>query len=374
MISFLKVNKNPKKEKLRKPMHFSLFCLILLCLPLFAQTPPPSTTPLTPLPTEELQERRSSLLEKLPPNSAFFLVRRPDNPEYQVPDKNFYYLSGTSDPQILMVLLSSQPPEEYLFLPPYNKTYELWNGKRLNPGLEAQKQTGFSQTLSIKTFSDFLKQLQTRPLAEVYYTPPEHSKDSFVWDQDIQNFLKEKSILPKSTRHFLGELRLKKSPYELQRLQKAIDLTSEGLIEAIRFAKPYLYEYELQGLIEYFFTKGGAQRRGFSSIIGSGPQSCVLHYKTNRRQILPDELVVMDVGAEFDEYTADITRTIPISGTFSPRQRKIYSLVLRAQSEAIAIIKPGVPFRMVDQTARKVIEEAGYGSYFLHSTSHWLRS
>lgn len=148
----------------------------------------------------------------------------------------------------------------------------------------------------------------------------------------------------------------------------------------MRQAQPGMYEYELEALVEYGFRRRGAERLGFPSIVGSGPNGTTLHYDENRRQIRPGELVVMDVGAEYGYYSADVTRTIPISGRFDDRQRRLYELVLGAQQEAIDSIRPGTDLASLNRIARdhmrrhsgRLCGESGCERYFIHGLSHWL--
>src|SRR4030095_10739920 len=116
----------------------------------------------------------------------------------------------------------------------------------------------------------------------------------------------------------------------------------------------------------------GARRPGYPSIVGSGLNSCVLHYDANERTLRRGDLVLLDVGAEYRRYTADVTRTIPVGGRFSSEQRTVYDVVLQGQEAWLAVIKPGVAFSELDKTARRVISDAGYGQYFIHGTSHFL--
>ncbi|MFQ5770634.1 MAG: M24B family metallopeptidase, partial [bacterium] len=142
--------------------------------------------------------------------------------------------------------------------------------------------------------------------------------------------------------------------------------------EAMRSVKPGLYEYQLEAISEYVFKRGGSEYPAFPSIVGSGPNSIVLHYSENRRKMENGDLVVIDIGAEYHGYAADVTRTIPVNGKFTGEQKRIYEIILRAQKQAITAIKPGVPFRDIHKVAKKTIEEAGYGKYFSHGTSHYL--
>lgn len=366
------------------PLKPSLFFFLILWIPFFfpfawtqtSQPTKPDFVPSPPQNTTEIQKRRMNLIGKLLPKSVFFLVRRPNDTEYFLPDKHFYYLSNTTDANLVMVLLSEPNASEHLFLPKRNAYMEVWDGKKLYPGEEATQITGFQFTSSFGDLQEhfllFLASLLTLPLENAYYNAPEGKQEELPIDRLIQDFIRVRRLDQHDAYALISQARLVKSQAEIELLQKAIQITGEGLKETMRFAQPGHYEYELRAMIEYHFLKGGARRPGFDSIVGSGPNSCVLHYTFGRRQTESGDLVVMDVGAEFQEYTADVTRTIPINGKFTPRQRVIYQLVLEAQKQAIAIIKPGIPFRQVDQTAREVINKAGYGQYFIHGTSHWL--
>ena len=153
----------------------------------------------------------------------------------------------------------------------------------------------------------------------------------------------------------LDPLRQVKDEDELARLRRAIGITSDALVEAMRAARPGMFEYELEGVIEYGFRRRGAERVGFPSIVGSGPNGTTLHYDENRRQTRAGELVVMDVGAEFGYYSADVTRTIPISGRFDRRQRQLYELVLGAQQAAMDAVRPGTDLATLDRIAREYL-------------------
>jgi Xaa-Pro aminopeptidase len=178
----------------------------------------------------------------------------------------------------------------------------------------------------------------------------------------------------------IARLRLVKDPDELSRLRRAIAITAEALKESMRAARPGMWEYELEALIEYTFRRHGAERIGFPTIVASGPNAVTLHYDENRRQVQAGELVVEDVGAEFGYYSADITRTIPISGRFTQRQRALYDLVLGTQQAAIDAVRPGTNLTTLNRIARTYMRDhsgdlCGPDScvpYFSHGLSHWL--
>jgi Xaa-Pro aminopeptidase len=177
----------------------------------------------------------------------------------------------------------------------------------------------------------------------VYLLSPDPKPNATGSDARLTLFLKEGS--PNTTFHDLapviGEMRKAKHAEEIESLKKAIAITGEAQADVTRIIRPGLFEYELEGKIAGAFTSGGAMRAGFPSIVGSGPNSCIPHYFANNRRMEDGELVVVDIGAEYQYYTADITRTYPVSGKFTPRQRELYQLVLDAQTEAAKQVKKG---------------------------------
>ncbi len=184
-------------------------------------------------------------------------------------------------------------------------------------------------------------------------------------------------------RRRLDALRTVKTPEEVALLRRAIDITAVAHREAMKSIEPGMHEYEVAALVEYVFHRNGAETPAFPSIVGSGENAVILHYETNRRRMRAGDLVVIDIGAEYHGYCADVTRTVPVGGRFSPEQRMIYELVLRAQSAGIRAVQVGAPFRAAHEAARDVIadglmrlgliREAGEVSrFFNHGTSHYL--
>ena len=178
----------------------------------------------------------------------------------------------------------------------------------------------------------------------------------------------------------MAAIRQIKDLEEIRRLREAVAVTGKGLRAAMRAARPGMYEYELEALVEYEFRRRGAERLGFPSIVGSGPNATILHYDENRRQTRPGELIVMDVGAEYGYYSADVTRTIPVSGRFDPRQRRLYQLVLGAQQAAMDSVRPGTTIGRLTQIARQHMDRhsgdlcggSSCSRYFIHGLSHWV--
>ena len=184
-------------------------------------------------------------------------------------------------------------------------------------------------------------------------------------------------------RSLLNELRMVKTDDERALLQHAIDITVEAHREAMKSIEPGQYEYEAEALIEYIFRRNGAEYTAFPSIVGSGENAVILHYETNRRQMQAGDMVVIDIGAEYHGYAADVTRTLPVDGTFSPEQKTIYELVLAAQEAGIEATRAGESFGAPHQAAAAVITEGlrelgliqsddQVRTFFMHGTSHYL--
>jgi Xaa-Pro aminopeptidase len=187
-------------------------------------------------------------------------------------------------------------------------------------------------------------------------------------------------------RFVLDELRTIKTEEEMRLLQKAIDITAQAHREVMTQVRPGWSEYQIEGLVEYTFKRLGAEHPGFPSIVGSAENSVILHYETNRRTTEPGDVVVIDVGAEYHGYTADITRTIPVSGRYTPEQRAIYEIVYAAQEAGIQAAQAGSAFYAPHQAGQRVLAEglarlglisgpsdqAGLRRFFMHGTSHYL--
>jgi Xaa-Pro aminopeptidase len=297
-------------------------------------------------PLQEYRARRERLAQRIKGN-VLVLRAAPDQElvKYQQ-EPNFHYLTGFDEPNAILLLdAASDPPQEFLFLPERKPAEERWTGVKLGPGPEAAKVTGFSKVLPTAEFDATLKKASER--ARAVYGLKEVQDD-------------------------LAYLRQVKSPTEIALLEKAIQITLKAQQAAARSIAPGTMEYEVEAALEFEFRRNGAERPGFPSIVGSGPLSTVLHYDKNERRMQAGEVVVVDIGAEYGGYSADVTRTYPVSGKFSPRQREIYQIVLDAQKAAIAKIKPGVRISDLHQAAMGYIRSKGYEKYFVHGTSHHI--
>ncbi len=294
-------------------------------------------------------------------------------------DNNFFYLTGLEVPDSWLVLIAAggEVRAEILFIPERKPAEELWTG----PKPSFQEASKLSGIVDVRANSDF-EETAVEPLKQdtgvkaIYAPLNPHSRH----DPHIQTLLFEGQAEVLDLEPAIARLRLVKDDFEIEMLRRAIEITDGAHVAALRTARPGMYEYELEAVIEYNFRRGGAERVGFPSIVGAGPNSVVLHYDKGRRRMEEGDLVVMDIGAEYSYYSADVTRTIPVSGGFTTRQREIYDLVLGAQEAALTAVKPGNTLLDVERAARLYLQEHGAGKcgrkscneQFPHGVSHWL--
>ena len=312
-------------------------------------------------------------------------------------EENFYYLTGHNEEGAGLIILpashatrisgasSDAAQEETLFLPLKNPQKEKWNGLRLSPtDPDIQPRTGFT---SVKPFSEMRAALET--LAKTYsviYTilPYEKELGGYPHEKAVTDWIK--TVAPqvqlKDIRPAVAAMRQLKSPGEIRFLTAAIDLSLDAHLAAMRMMRPGLYEYQVAAKMVEVHAMGGSEAEGYGPIVGAGPNSTALHYDKLSRKIQDGDIVVLDVGAQYSGYSADITRTIPANGKFTPRQREIYEVVLGAQNAALAALKPGVDFcqhgsTSVHKIAYDYINSHGkdshgdaLGKYFIHGLGH----
>jgi Xaa-Pro aminopeptidase len=300
-------------------------------------------------------------------------------------DKDFYYLTGSALPEAILVLSPGNPQyKETLFIPERNLAQEQWTGPQIAPGAETARQLGMDRVLSLEKFQTELTTLMAGQ-SKIYAVLPNRKGTSPPSIQEghisrLRGLFPFAEFLPATTP--IAFLRMKKSAAELALLKRAIQITLAAHRAASRVVADGRHEYEVEAALEFEFRRAGAARPAFPSIVGSGPNSVILHYDKNTRQMRQGELVVVDIGAEFDEYAADVTRTYPVGGKFSSRQREIYNLVFAAQEAALRAVKPGVTSGKsgpIHRAAYEYIDRHGkdlkgnsLGRYFIHGTSHHL--
>jgi Xaa-Pro aminopeptidase len=293
----------------------------------------------------EFAARREKLRESLNGESAVLYARTDKDAEndrngfFQEP--NFYYLTGVTVPGAALLLT---PEGDQLYLPRRSAKVELWFGKRL----------------SFEDGADPITGIPTKPIESL--------------DEDVQALVPSKPLqltdptLAKS----IARLRMRKTPAELDLIRRAIEAGIAAHRASWRTVTPGIFEYEVAAKLTAAYAGLGCERNAYAPIVGSGPNALALHYSRNNRRMDAGELVLMDAGPECGLYVSDITRTIPVSGKFTARQRELYEAVLEAQRAVIAAAKPGVMVKALKQVALESLDARGrnLGRYLPHGVSH----
>jgi len=353
------------------------------------------------LPSSFHKERRDVLRSKLPEKSAVVIFSNPirnrsNDVDYMFSqDPDLYYLSGLMEPNSVLIILSDSAKflnvssNEFLFIQARDIKRELWDGPRI--GVEgAQKILGIKTTFENKKHKDFYDVLSRQEHLYIKF-PTDIDPDAGSSTSLNRMVRQTKSWINEwgmSTGRgklslWLADMREVKTEEELLLMRKAIDITCEGLEHAIRETKPGMTEYQAQAVAEYHYRYQGSEYQGYGSICGSGPNTCTLHYVDNRRPMEDGDLLLMDIGAEYHGYTADVTRTIPVNGKFSKEQKAIYDIVLEAQEAGIQQVRSGVKFSATHKVCQEIIgkglvrlgiidKPSEYRKYFMHGTSHYL--
>ena len=316
-------------------------------------------------------------------------------------EEYFYYLTGHNEEGAGLIILpelhsggskaaatSWDGPEEMLFLPAKDPGKEKWNGVRMSPadpGIEAR--TGLSSVKPFKEMRAIVERLAD--FYPIFYTilPYEKELGGYPHEKAVVDWLDlaapQKKV--KDVRANINALRQIKSPGEIAFLKQAIDLSLDSHFEAMRMMRPGLYEYQIAAKMVEIHAMGGSEAEGYAPIVGAGPNSTTLHYDKLSRKIEDGDIVVIDVGAQYSGYSADITRTIPANGKFTPRQREIYDVVLGAQNAALAALRPGTYFYCKAKgdgifkiaydyinTHGKDLHGKRLGQYFIHGLGHHI--
>jgi Xaa-Pro aminopeptidase len=309
-------------------------------------------------------------------------------------DSDFWYLTGFDEPDAVAVLIPGRKTGEYvLFCRDRNPERETWDGYRAGPE-GALRDYGADDAFPIEDMDDILPGLM-ESADSVCYTmgaAPEFDRRVIGWLNDLRAGGRAGARTPGefvALEHLLHDLRVYKSRAEIGAMKRAAAISMEAHRLAMRRARAGLYEYELEAeLIGHFKSYGN--REAYGSIVGSGANSCILHYVENSRRMEDGDLVLIDAGCEDGYYASDITRTFPVSGRFTPEQRAIYALVLASQKAAIGKCRAGTRFNEPhEETVRvitrglaklgllkgspaKLIKEGAYRKFYMHRAGHWL--
>lgn len=353
------------------------------------------------LPADFHQERREALRKLLPDSSVavFFsnpVCTRSNDVEFDFHQNvNLFYLTGLTEPNSMLVLFKEKQEvdtmftNELLVVQERDPKQEVWTGKRLGQAGAKEK----LEITSVVTGATYRRlNINWKKYKHVYFFP---ANGGIANDPDDPNDLSDlvrkfRSGVNKNANNdtihleqYMAMMRQIKLPAELVLLRKAINISGNAHIEMMKAMTPDMTEYQVQAILEYEFKKGGAECEGYPSICGAGENSCILHYTTNRKPMEKNNLIVIDAGAEYHGYTADITRTLPANGKFTPEQKAIYDIVLEAQLAGIKECIPGNEFRAPHKAAVRVIKkrlkelgiitiDEDYAIYFFHGSSHYL--
>jgi Xaa-Pro aminopeptidase len=347
---------------------------------------------------------REKLIKKLNPNSMAIInsndemPRSGDQTHVFRQNSDMFYLTGLDQEKCILTLCPDHPVEslrEILFTVKTNDMMVIWNGHKYTME-EVSQVSGIQNVKWLEEFELTLRDLMSR-VQEVYLNQNEYPK--FVTDvplRDARFAAKMRQDFPVHTylrlAPLLTELRLVKEPEEILQLQRACDLTNAGFRRVLKFVKPGILEYEAEAEFTHEFIRKGSQGHAYSPIIASGANACILHYNTNTNTSNDGDLLLMDVGAEYGNYAADMTRTIPVNGKFTPRQRKVYEAVLRILKIASRMLKPGTTIEKwhlevcklmekeliglglitIDDIKNQSADSPAYFRYYMHGTGHFL--
>lgn len=349
---------------------------------------------------------RKNLRKELKPNSIVVVNANdvmPTNSDGTMrfrQNSDLFYLTGVDQEESILVLCPDYPDEklrEVLFLRETNEEIALWEGHKLTKE-EAREATGVKTVLWV---SDFKKAFHTMMVMgnveHVYLNTNDHYRAEVLVDSRDQRFIKwcqQKYPLHEYKRlaPIMHRLRSVKSKEEIALMQKACDITEGAFRRVLQFVKPGVKEYEIEAEFAHEFIRNGSRGFAYEPIIASGANSCVLHYIVNDQVCRDGDVLLLDVGAEYANYNADLTRTIPVNGRFSPRQKEVYNAVLRVQKAAMKMIKPGVLYfdyhkeiqqlteaeliklKLLDKhdVRKQDPDRPLFRKYFAHGTSHLL--
>jgi Xaa-Pro aminopeptidase len=357
--------------------------------------------------TNPYAARRARLLAQMPPGAVAVLPTAPEvlrNGDSDYPyrhDSYFYYLTGYTEPDSTLVLAAARgdtPARAILFCRQKNVEREIWDGFRYGPEA-ARAAFGFDAAYAIEDLDGEIARLLADAPALYYALGGNAALDAQVklWLGAVRRMARSGVTAPACAVDLLpllDEMRLIKDHGEQTLMRRAADISSQAHARAMRAARPGMFEYELEAELLYEFRRNGAQAPAYTSIVAAGANACVLHYSANNAQCKDGDLVLIDAGCEFDGYAADITRTWPLNGRFSAPQKRLYELVLAAQSAALKAIAPGLPYSGAHEAALQVlaqgmldlglldknqhggvadvIADKRHLQFYMHGTGHWL--
>lgn len=309
-------------------------------------------------------------------------------------DSSFYYLSGFPEPEAWLVLIANDQPQSLLFCRDKHDEREIWDGYRYGPN-QAAEVFGFDAAYSITQFDAELPKLIANQSALYYAIGSNNNLDDKIrnWLGQIRSQSRSGTQAPARVhdlRHLVDEMRLFKDTHEIESMRQAAHISAQAHRRAMQATRPGKFEYEIEAELLYAFKTAGSPFPAYGSIVATGANACILHYRNNNAQLLSSDLLLIDAGCEFNSYASDITRVFPVNGKFSGAQRALYELVLTAQTASIAAAQPNNSFiaphdaavntlaqgmldlGLLQGSLNSVLEQESYRQFYMHRTSHWL--
>ena len=309
-------------------------------------------------------------------------------------DSGFYYLTGFREPEAVLVMVPGAKPRSILFCREKNLEREIWDGFRYGPQLAAEV-FGFDEAYPYGELDARMPDLIADQVS--LHTPV--GMDA-AWDQRVAGWLNAVRARVRTgvtapteirdVRAAINDMRLVKDEFEVGIMRRAAEISSNAHARAMRTAEPGMREYQVEAELMHEFIRNGARAPAYGSIVASGANACVLHYRENTAELRKGDLLLIDAGCELDSYASDITRTFPVGARFSQAQRDIYELVLESQEAAIKAVKPNADFidyhdaatrvlveglislKLCKGSVDKVLEDGSYKQFYMHRTGHWL--
>lgn len=351
---------------------------------------------------QEFLRRRQALLSRMSSGSAALIFAAPEvirsaDSEYPYrQNSDFWYFTGFNEPEALLVLIKSDDAHNHsvLFNRVRDPMAEVWSGRRL--GQEAAPaRLGVDRALAFSEINQHLCQL-LNGLDAIYHASGEYAyADDIVFNalDRLRKGVRQNLSAPATMtdwRPLVHEMRLFKSPQEIELLRRAAEISALAHIRAMEKCRPGMFEYQLEGEIHHEFNRHGARYPAYNTIVGGGENGCILHYTENDCQLRDGDLVLIDAGCEYQGYAGDITRTFPVNGKFTPVQQTLYDIVLASLETALARLGPGISVQEVTAEVTRVmitglvktgilqgeveqlIAANAHRQFFMHGLSHWL--
>lgn len=342
---------------------------------------------------EFFTKNRKKLEEKLDNDSILLLFagtapyKSADELYQFIPNRNFYYLTGIDESKVILLISKIDGKvSEKLFIERPDEVMAKWVGATITDE-EAIESSGIDNIEYLDKFEGTISSILDRNRIEKIYLDLERQelRTSMTKAQEFAKVINEKYpyIQIKNIYYDIASLRMIKSEEEIERIRKAIEITNKGIMNMLHNIKPGMMEYEIEAYFDFTLKKNGITNRAFETIAASGKNATILHYSDNNSKAEDGDLILFDLGAQYKYYNGDISRTFPVNGKFTERQKQVYNIVLKAQKAVEEAAKPGLPYRELNEIAKKVLaegckelglikEEKEISKYYFHGVSHYL--